>query len=183
MKYLKENEIAMNQLPLKKENNIMSKINKVTPALQSYSILLMKNEFDANDLYQDTVLSIISKSEKYKMDTNFKAWAMTIMRNIFINNYRRRKRMRAILNEPHNVPVLNLDISTNLNGGESRMAYKELLRMLSKLPENFKRPFWMFYKGYQYKEIAELLGVPLGTIKTRIFFARRTLQTMYKQAG
>lgn len=104
------------------------------------------------------------------------------MRNIFINNYRKKIRRGTILDQTPNNYYLNSGGQLIENDGETHMAYKELLKMVSALPEDFKRPFWMAYKGYKYDEIAEKLDAPLGTIKSRIFFARRKLQKMYEEA-
>lgn len=162
---------------------IHNQLDQVSPSLRAFSLKLTGNETDAYDLYQDTALRIISNADKYQQGTNFKAWAVTIMRNIFINNYRKKVRRGTILDQTPNNYYLNSGGQAIENDGETRMAYKELLRMVSALPEDFKRPFWMAYKGYKYDEIAEELDAPLGTIKSRIFFARRKLQKMYEDAG
>ncbi len=162
--------------------NINFQLEKVSSSLRAFSLKLTGNEADANDLYQDTAFRIISNADKYQPNTNFKAWAVTIMRNIFINNYRKKIRRGTILDQTPNNYYINSGGQLIENDGETRMAYKELLRMVSALPEDFKRPFWMAYKGYKYDEIAEKLDAPLGTIKSRIFFARRKLQKMYEEA-
>jgi len=165
------------------EENIRFQLNNVSHSLRAFSLKLTGNETDANDLYQDTALRIIANADKFQVDTNFKAWAVTIMRNIFINNYRKKMRRGTILDQTPNNYYLNSGDRSIENDGEMQMAYKELLRMVSVLPEEFKRPFWMAYKGYKYDEIAEQLDAPLGTIKSRIFFARRKLQKMYEDTA
>ncbi len=165
------------------ENTIYPLLNSVSQSLRAFSLKLTGNESDANDLYQDTAFRIIANSEKYQPDTNFKAWAVTIMRNIFINNYRKKIRRNTILDQTPNNYYLNSGERSIENEGEMHIAYKELLRMVSALPEEFKRPFWMAYKGFKYDEIAQELDAPLGTIKSRIFFARRKLQKMYEDTA
>lgn len=165
------------------KNKIYSQLEEIKNSLWAFSLKLTGDETDARDLYQDTALRIISNADKYQTGTNFKAWAVTIMRNIFINNYRKKVRRGTILDQTPNNYYINSGGQTIENDGETRMAYKELLKMVSALPEDFKRPFWMAYKGYKYDEIAEELDAPLGTIKSRIFFARRKLQKMYEDAG
>ncbi|MEY3051881.1 MAG: hypothetical protein RLY31_1666 [Bacteroidota bacterium] len=163
---------------------INSQLDQISSSLRAFSLKLTGNETDANDLYQDTVYRVISNADKFQPNTNFKAWAVTIMRNIFINNYRKKVRRGTILDQTANNYYLNAgNHNSTDNEGESLMGYKELLKMVSSLPEDFKRPFWMAYKGYKYDEIAEQLDAPLGTIKSRIFFARRKLQKMYEDAG
>lgn len=163
-------------------NTIYQQLEKISNSLRAFSLKLTGSETDANDLYQDTALRIISNADKFQQNTNFKAWAVTIMRNIFINNYRKKVRRGTILDQTPNNYYINSGSQSIENDGETRMAYKELLRMVSALPEDFKRPFWMAYRGYKYDEIAEQLDAPLGTIKSRIFFARKKLQKMYERA-
>ena len=165
------------------EANIQYQLQKISPSLRAFSLKLTGNESDANDLYQDTAFRIISNADKYTPGTNFKAWAVTIMRNIFINNYRKKIRRGTILDQTPNNYYLNSGDRVIENDGEMLMNYKELLKMVSTLPEEFKRPFWMAYKGYKYDEIATKLEAPLGTIKSRIFFARRKLMKMYNEAA
>lgn len=162
--------------------NIQEQLDSINRSLRAFSMKLTGNEVDAHDLYQDTALRIMANAEKFRDGTNFKAWAITIMRNIFINNYRKKVRRGTILDETDN--SYYIDSGSNVvNMGESNAAYKELLKMVATLPEEFKRPFWMAYKGYKYDEIAEELDAPLGTIKSRIFFARRKLRNMYEHAN
>jgi len=131
-------------------------------------------------LYQDTALRIITNADKYRPGTNFKAWAVTIMRNIFINNYRKKVRRNLIIDQtPTNYYINSGDRSIE-NEGESNVTYNELVSMVDSLPEDFRKPFLMAFQGYKYDEIADELDAPLGTIKSRIFFARKKLQKMYK---
>ncbi len=163
--------------------SIHRQLDEVSNSLRAFSLKLTGNEADANDLYQDTALRIMANADKFKPDTNFKAWAVTIMRNIFINNYRKKVRRGTIFDQTPNNYYLNSGSRTIHNDGESNAGYKELLKMVAQLPEEFKRPFWMAYKGYKYDEIAEALNAPLGTIKSRIFFARRKLRKMYEASN
>ena len=162
---------------------IYDQLEGISDSLRAFALKLTGNVADADDLYQDTALRIMSNADKYQEGTNFKAWAVTIMRNIFINNYRKKVRRGTILDQtPNNYYINSGDVSVN-NDGETNAAYKELLKMVSSLPDEFKRPFWMAFKGYKYDEIAEKLDAPLGTIKSRIFFARRKLRKMYETAS
>jgi RNA polymerase sigma-70 factor (ECF subfamily) len=162
---------------------IYEQLEDISASLRAFSLKLTGNAADADDLYQDTALRIMSNADKYQEGTNFKAWAVTIMRNIFINNYRKKVRRGTILDQtPNNYYINSGDVAVS-NDGETNAAYKELLKMVSSLPDEFKRPFWMAYKGYKYDEIAEELDAPLGTIKSRIFFARRKLRKMYEIAS
>ena len=162
---------------------VNDKINNINSSLRAFSLKLTGNKVDADDLYQDTALRIMANSDKYREGTNFKAWAITIMRNIFINNYRKRIRRGVMLDQTDNNFFINSGSKVVSNDGESNATYKEMLAMVSSLPIEFKEPFWMAYKGYKYDEIAEKLDAPLGTIKSRIFFARKKLRNLYEIAN
>jgi RNA polymerase sigma-70 factor (ECF subfamily) len=164
------------------QNQIQEQLNAISSSLRAFSLKLTGNANDAEDLYQDTALRIITNAEKYRSGTNFKAWAVTIMRNIFINNYRKKMRRNLIIDQTPNNYYINSGDKVVENEGETTVAYKELMKMVNALPEDFRRPFLMAYQGYKYDEIADKLGSPLGTIKSRIFFARKKLQKMYKEA-
>ena len=164
------------------QNRIQAQITKINNSLHAFSLKLTGNMDDAEDLYQDTVLRIITNAEKFNEGTNFKAWAITIMRNIFINNYRKKMRRNLIVDQTPNNYYINSGVRTIDNGGEGNMAYKELMAMVDVLPSDFRVPFMMAHQGFKYDEIAEKLDSPLGTIKSRIFFARKKLQKMYDSA-
>ncbi len=164
-------------------DKIQEHLNSVNNTLRAFSLKLTGDLADAEDLYQDTAMRIISNADKYQPNTNFKAWAVTIMRNVFINNYRKKMRRGVILDQTNNNYYINSGDKVEKNGGEGNVAYGELLKLVNKLGDEFRVPFWMAYQGYKYDEIAERLDVPLGTVKSRIFFARKKLQKMYKVAN
>jgi RNA polymerase sigma-70 factor, ECF subfamily len=165
------------------QHQINEQLDKISNSLRAFSLKLTGNMDDAEDLYQDTALRIITNADKYHPGTNFKAWAVTIMRNIFINNYRKKIRRNLIIDQTPNNYYLNSGNRSIDNDGESRITFKELFHMVESLPDDFKVPFLMAYQGYKYDEIAEELGSPLGTIKSRIFFARKKLQKLYEEAN
>lgn len=130
----------------------------------------------ANDLYQETLYKALANKEKYNVGTNIKAWLFTIMRNIFINDYRRKVKQKTILDSTPNEYLINLKKATVGNPAESDMRLKEIKKAIQQLPEIFKTPFLLYFDGYKYNEIAKVLNEPLGTIKSRIHFARRLLK-------
>ena len=161
------------------QNQIQDQLDRISNSLRAFSLKLTGNNVDAEDLFQDTALRIITNADKYNPGTNFKAWAVTIMRNIFINNYRKKVRRNMIIDQTPNNYYLNSGDKVVNNEGEANVAFGELLKLVNALPEDFRKPFMMAYQGYKYDEIADELGSPLGTIKSRIFFARKKLQKMY----
>ncbi len=144
--------------------------------LRPFAINLTRDNEAANDLYQDTLYKALANQEKYSVGTNIKAWLFTIMRNIFINNYRRKAKQKTIFDSTPNDFLINQKQATVSNVAESDMQVKEINKAISQLPEIFKTPFLLYFDGYKYNEIADVLLEPLGTIKSRIHFARKLLK-------
>jgi RNA polymerase sigma factor (sigma-70 family) len=143
--------------------------------LRPFAINLTRDSDAADDLYQETLYKALANREKYNAGTNIKAWLFTIMRNIFINNYRRKAKQRTIFDNTPNEYLLNNGANEG-NRGEGNMEMKEIRRAIKQLPEIFKVPFQLYYEGYKYNEIADSLNEPLGTVKSRIHFARKLLR-------
>ncbi|HNR15706.1 MAG TPA: RNA polymerase sigma factor [Chitinophagaceae bacterium] len=144
--------------------------------LKPFAVNLTRDTEAANDLYQETLYKALANQEKYNAGTNIKAWLFTIMRNIFINNYRRKAKQKTIFDNTPNDYLINLKQATVSNDAESDMRIKEIKKAIQQLPEIFKTPFLLYFDGYKYNEIAEVLNEPLGTIKSRIHFARKLLK-------
>jgi RNA polymerase sigma-70 factor (ECF subfamily) len=154
-----------------------NKIDKLTVSLNSFAYNLTKNRDDAEDLFQETAFRAISNKEKFRPGTNFKAWMFTIMKNIFINNYRKRMKANTIVDSTENLFYLNSGSSAISNDADSNIVLDELVDMVEGLDESIKKPFIMHFEGYKYQEIADELSLPLGTVKSRIFFARKALKS------
>ena len=144
--------------------------------LKPFAINLTRDSEAANDLYQETLYKALANKEKYNVGTNIKAWLFTIMRNIFINDYRRKSKQKTIFDNTPNDYLLNQNQATVANAAESEMRIKEINKAILDLPEIFKTPFLLYFDGYRYNEIADVLHEPLGTIKSRIHFARKLLK-------
>jgi RNA polymerase sigma factor (sigma-70 family) len=144
--------------------------------LKPFAINLTRDNEAAQDLYQETLYKALANQEKYNAGTNIKAWLFTIMRNIFINNYRRKAKQQTVFDNSPNDFLLNNNQVAVANVAESNMRIKEIRKAIYNLPEIFKTPFFLYFDGYKYHEIAEALHEPLGTIKSRIHFARKLLK-------
>jgi len=144
--------------------------------LKPFAINLTRDTEAANDLYQETLYKALANHEKYNVGTNIKAWLFTIMRNIFINDYRRKAKQKTIFDSTPNDYLINCKQASTHNTAESELRIKEIKKAIQQLPEIFKTPFLLYFDGYKYNEIAELLNEPLGTIKSRIHFARKLLK-------
>lgn len=144
--------------------------------MRNFALSLTTDLEDAEDLVQDTSLKVLSNRDKFVDNINFKGWVLTIMRNIFINNYHKVVRSQSIIDsgtDLYNVPVMNDGGDTTPEGS---MDIKEITFAIENLSDTLKEPFSMYISGYKYNEIADALDIPLGTVKSRIFFARKELQ-------
>ncbi|MEO0789914.1 MAG: RNA polymerase sigma factor [Bacteroidota bacterium] len=158
-----------------------AQFDQMTGMLQSFAYNLTKNAEDAKDLYQETAFRAMTNRDKFRMGTNLKAWLFTIMKNIFINNYRKKMKANTIMDNTDNLYYLNSGRQTIENDGDGNILIKELRRMIDQLDDSTRIPFLMHYQGYKYQEIADQLELPLGTVKSRIFFARKDLKAQIKR--
>ncbi|HNS18439.1 MAG TPA: RNA polymerase sigma factor [Bacteroidales bacterium] len=143
--------------------------------LNYFAILLTSNQEDAKDLVQDTFVKALTHREQFQSGTNLKAWAYTIMKNTFINNYRRNAKANTMVDTTDDLYYLNSSMSSEEESAESRMHVNDILQRIARLEESHRRPFEMHTNGFKYKEIAEALDLSIGTVKSRIFFTRKKL--------
>lgn len=162
------------------QSDFYSRFNQLNTILHSFAYSLTQNVEDSRDLYQETAYRAFKNVDKFKNDTNLKAWLMTIMKNIFINNYRRKAKNPTILDDTHDDYYINSGKQNIINQANSNIMMQELVKMIEELEDNLKIPFLMHYRGYKYQEIAEHLDLPIGTIKSRIFLARKMLKHKIK---
>jgi RNA polymerase sigma-70 factor (ECF subfamily) len=153
-----------------------SKLSGLNTLLHSFAYNLTKNSEDAKDLYQETAYRALFNRDKFQPGTNFKAWTFTIMKNIFINNYRKKIKSNTILDTTDNQYYLNSGNHATGNEAEGSIMLKELNGMVDALDDSIRVPFLMHFEGFKYQEIADELELPLGTVKSRIFFARKELK-------
>jgi len=149
--------------------------------LKPFAITLTRDTEAAKDLFQETLYRALANRDKYNVGTNIKAWLYTIMRNIFINNYRRKVKQNTIFDSTPNDFLLNQNQAVVANAAEVNLRLKDIQQAIHNLPEIFKNPFLLYFDGFKYHEIAEMLGEPLGTIKSRIHFARKLLKTQIQR--
>ena len=144
--------------------------------LHRFALKLTADNEEANDLLQETSLKALDNEDKYTPDTNFKGWMYTIMRNIFINNYRKTVRDQTFVDQTDNLYHLNLPQDSGFESTEGNYDLKEIRKIVHSLPKEYRMPFSMYVSGFKYREIAEKLALPIGTVKSRIFFTRQRLQ-------
>ncbi len=157
------------------------KLTSLQDNLHYFAMTLTSNTDEAKDLVQDTYVKALTNRDKFEDNTNLKAWTFTIMKNTFINNYRRNIRTNAIIDTTEDLYFLNLSKESGIPSPESIIAHKEIMRRVKKLDDDQRIPFLMHTQGYKYKEIADKLQISIGTVKSRIFFGRKKLMENMKE--
>lgn len=160
--------------------NFAQDLLSVQTELLNFAYKLTADREEANDLLQETSLKALDNEDKYTAETNFKGWIYTIMRNIFINNYRKALRDQTYVDQTDNQFYLNQNIDIEGDSTEGSYDLKEIRRIVNALPKEYRIPFSMYVSGFKYREIADKLGLPLGTVKSRIYFTRQKLQEELK---
>lgn len=164
------------KIKIMKENaSLIEKTLQMDSHLRQYAVSLTMNLDDAEDLLQDTYLKVMQNENSYKEDTNLKAWVITIMKNTFINNYRRKQRSKVFIDQSEDLYYLSNSVSSNEDNADMHLYYTEINKKIQEKKEEQKKPFEMFIDGYKYQEIADEMNISIGTVKSRIFFMRKRL--------
>lgn len=148
--------------------------------LKYFALKLTTDMNDAEDLLQETFLKALKYKDKFQEQTNLKSWLYTIMKNTFINNYRRNVRKRNIMTSSDDKDYLIPAPNYSEISPESHYNHKEISKTVDQLSDDCRIPFMMHNEGYKYKEIADELELPIGTVKSRIFLARQKLTKALK---
>src|SRR5215212_6766245 len=114
--------------------------------LKPFAINLTRDTEAANDLYQETLYKALANEEKYNAGTNIRAWLFTIMRNIFINDYRRKSKHQTIFDKSPDDHLLNAQVTVT-NAAEQNIRVGEIKTAIHQLPEIFKTPFTLYFEG------------------------------------
>jgi len=149
-------------------------------SLLKYAYRLRLDKSDAKDLVQETFLKAILSRDKF-VDTGYlKAWTITIMRNTFINNYRHNVLLNTHCDRAEESFLINQKKSAESENPDSIYSVKEITRNIEQLRDKFRMPFKMYVAGYRYREIADAFNLRIGTVKSRIFLARKLLMKQLK---
>ena len=144
--------------------------------LRGFALGFTRNGADADDLVQDTMVKALRYKNNFKEGTNMKGWLYTIMRNIFINNYKRKRFQNTIVDQTENQYFLNASQDYHHDSVTTLINIDDIQTAIDRLKYDFRKPFTMFLDGFHYDEIAEELEIPMGTVKSRIFHARKRLK-------
>jgi RNA polymerase sigma factor (sigma-70 family) len=144
-------------------------------SLLKYAYRLRLNTADAKDLVQETYLKVLLNREKF-VDTGYlKAWIFTIMRNTFINNYRHNVLHNIHYDRTEELLFISQSKASDSDTPDSTYSYQEISQSIERMNIKFRVPFKMYIEGYKYKEIADTVKLKIGTVKSRIFLARKLL--------
>lgn len=155
-------------------------LTKMQDKLKSFAYSLTADPEDAQDLLQETLLKALTYRDKFVNPVNLKSWVYTIMKNTFINNYRRMSKARTFMDNTKELYFLNIPQDSGIDTPDGSYTFQELNKGIENLEDEYKIPFKMHVEGYKYKEIAEHLNLPIGSVKSRIFFARKKLMAALK---
>lgn len=145
--------------------------------LFKFAYSLTMNKADAQDLLQETSLRALKYQEKFTDETNLKGWLFTIMKNIFINDYRKVIKVQTNVYENATESISSYSEEVCNENPEDLYDINLISKIIDQLDEEYRKPFDLFMSGYRYEEIAEKTGLPIGTVKSRIFKTRQKLKS------
>lgn len=157
-----------------------NKVVQEVASLNNYAFHFTRDNENAYDLVQDTMVKAFSYYNKFRAGTNLQAWLYTILKNTFINYYRKQVKTNALIIKTDSISSADLYQSSFRNGAEGKFVMNDIEHALSKLSAEYYEPFTMYYEGYKYHEIAHHFQIPIGTVKTRIHVARQQLKKKLK---
>ncbi|KQM77856.1 RNA polymerase subunit sigma [Pedobacter sp. Leaf216] len=158
-----------------------SMVSSYADHLRAHAMKFTRDLDDADDLVQDTLIKALRFKESFEKGSNFKGWLFVIMRNTYINDYRKKARKNSVITTEEEISSMHLYKSATTNVAENRFAMQDIQNALNNLPEAYRLPFVRYVEGYKYHEIADELEIPLGTVKTHIHQARMELKKRLKQ--
>lgn len=155
------------------KQQFVSKLLEHKHLVYNYACTLTRNTEEAKDLVQEATLKAYKSFAQLEKQASFKSWMLTIVRNTFINQYRKK------VKEPVKVHFDEIEeyVPVPVVQEEEQTFNESLQRSIEQLPENFRSIIHLFYvEGQSYKEMADVLGIPVGTVMSRLYKARQLLK-------
>ena len=156
-------------------NEFYNQLLDLEQSLMNYAYRLKLGNDDARDLVQETYLKALLNRDKFVDNGYLKAWTITIMRNTFINNYRHNVLHNTHCDRTEESFYINLTKCSGSDNPDSIYSVTEITKNIEQLKDKFRVPFKMYVAGYRYREIANTINLNIGTVKSRIFLARKVL--------
>ena len=165
------------------KSEFYTELPTLAKSLRPFGMNMTKNAEDTEDLIQDTIYRALKNFDKFKPGTNLKAWLYTIMKNIFINNYRKKSKQHTVTDPIDNDILINNSKIKTYNLADRQLLQQELDHVINSIKPGLSDPFVMHHEGFKYEEISTTLHLPLGTVKSRIFLARKEMQDLLIKRG
>ena len=162
------------------EKEFRDQLLDIEHSLQKFAYKLSRRKVDAEDLVQETLLKGLLNQDKYVNKENFKAWTFTIMKNTFINGYRRRSRQGTCFDQTEGSSLIKNTKSSDSDNPDTIYSFLEMSKIIEQLDDKLRIPFIMHFQGYKYQEIGDALNINIGTVKSRIFLSRKQLKDRLK---
>jgi RNA polymerase sigma factor (sigma-70 family) len=156
--------------------DLSNQISSLHASLRTFTRKFTNDQDESLDLVQDTILKALTYKEKFRENTNLKGWLFTIMRNTFINNYRKTKRFKSVQHDSKEFLSRGIADNSTFNNPASNFEYHDIWKHVHSLSDDLLIPFKLYTSGYKYHEIAEDQDLPIGTVKNRIFHARKEIK-------
>ena len=157
--------------------NLRKEVVGARKMLEHHAMYLTKDQEWANDLLQDTLLRILSKSDKYKEQGRFDAWARSVMKHIFLNDQTSNEKHKDTFVEGFN--YIKEDYShPSVAENDSKYIIEDIRKAIEMLPERYADMIRMQIAGYKYEEIAQKMGISIGCVKSTLFAAKNQLKKM-----
>ena len=148
--------------------------------LMSHALKFTRDEDDAKDLLQETLIKGLRFANSFDKGTNLRGWLYVIMKNTYINDFKRATKRNAVVTVEDEITSGQLAISATKNNSESTFAMEDINKALASIKDEYRIPFKKYFEGYKYDEIATELNLPIGTVKTHIHQARQGLKKYLK---
>ena len=159
--------ITTNFIFIMTQLELATRIKEVTPSLQRSAYYFTGNMDDASDLFQDTMVAVTANIDKFSPETNFHAWCQVVLKNLFYNKWRQKN------SRPPTVPTSEQYCGSVVD--PSPMDFTHIWNTIDHLPKPWSTVMMLRVSGYGYQEISDKLGIPLGTVKSRISLSRKRL--------
>lgn len=158
--------------------DFQTQIINLSDYINGFALKYTRNYENAQDLAQETILRAFLNHDKFRTNTNLKGWLKIMMRNIFINGVRK-KSNQMIHCDSDNYKVMS---GENYNYTPiDQMMEGQIIQEIENLSDELRKPFKMHLEGYKYREIADECEIPIGTVKSRVFQARKKLSNVLRK--